>query len=502
MEANPTERCLIACMANDLETVSQLCQTNEIHIHQKNEKIFKTACTLEDPLPMMDLLYDLYPNINLHIDNDIIAKQGNSSVLRWLITRAPNPEAWDDFLTVFLNTVHDTDLFHEILKLKPELLNAHMVQLLEKSAEQNNYELLVELYNPTIPINVLKLYQKGLHDDLQIGNWLKLHWSPPDILFKQYFYKESITICQWLLGQNIVINPKEVFLETTNIYKRWYLILSGSQLNVTSTMVEFALKYLIYESDMESSEAFLNQYSQIDINPDNCFLMKKFETKQLAIIIWLAEGSEKFNKCLYPRLFMILADYTSYYEIEAFKKSCKRYPNIQKKYTINWSYSEILKYANERSNFLLCDELLANVLWIDEVFNNLFEASLNCHTIKAVEHWYTKYPHLVSNFLQNHYHTRGNIINLSWLALKVPNTTFYENFRKTFAIKRQFNPNKLLCMKCKIYEDVIKLPCGHQFCFRSILEYLVYQNLNNKCGACLIKYKNNECIEYETGFFW
>lgn len=508
-----TTQCLIACQNNDLQTIISL---KNVYIHKNNEAIFKNACTLSDPLPMMDLLYTLYPTINFHIDNDFIAKKAiddhRTDVIRWLLNKERDLEAWEDFSYIITRSIYDHDLFHELLTMIA--IDDYYPDLLIQICKNNDLELLQEVFDQTKVFTYNRLYEIGIHPDLKIATFLSDHGFIPDSgIFHLYFKKDDISICQWLLDHNAIVNFDNLMstpvLESEG--SRWAMILEGVNniKNVTTIMIAYAMKSCVYGNKLDILKTLLLKFP--DFNIDHCidceyltkFLIKKhiLRTETIPLLIYLAKYSSKCASFLNVNLLSGLAGYKTYKELEVIRKS----------YTGSWSYVDICKEACNQLNFILCNDLLTNILWLDEVFDDMFNHALKLNCTNACQYWYNKAPHLALNYLQKD-HIKSSFLNICWLVCITygVNDTLYRKFYNYVRDKRfilvKYNNKGVTCLHCKTQNHVLELPCGHCFCFRSIVEFRVHRNLkidkycDDYCKQCNQTYKIGLCNEY-TSFF-
>ena len=182
----------------------------------------------------------------------------------------------------------------------------------------------------------------------------------------------------------------------------------------------------------------------------------------------MAERNKRYADFLKSNLVSGLAGYKSYHELKKFESD-------------SWTYIEVLKEGSTQHNFSLCDDLLVNILWIDEVFDQMFTYSLLLDRTDLCQYWYKKAPHLVLDYLKKD-KMASSFLNQCWVVCITYGVDdklhkrFYNKIRDSRMLFTEYNSEGFTCLHCKTQDRVIRLECGHCFCFGSLLEERVRRN--------------------------
>lgn len=544
---NPTELCLQACIHNDLETVTTLCNSHTIYIHRKNELIFKTACALDDPIPMMDILYSKFPTINLHIDDDICVKT-YPSLLKWFLSKEPILEAWDDFQGLVESAIYDIETFQVILSMAPSILEQVFQTIIYNASKHNNYILFKHIFDCYrydyihIPIDWDRVVTLGLHEDLKIAQWLLDQGHLPkecNILFKTKWNAGSLNCCRWLITNGACIEN----IDETN-WKQWYQILMDADYvnHVSLGMLQCALKHKLIGYDIEAFDAILGRYNTIYVDLDSIYcdeinmkvqIIDDIKVKYLPILLLISRFSRKYfdftmkylgNNFLYvynidslkTLIKIIHTTYIPKYRyhemIKPIDVPMRRYRDgttimyldvsFQGTMIINIPYKTLFMHYCYFRKFDLCDFLLIDHVNINEIFDKCFSKCVGEYftDVSSCKYLYQKAPELVYNYLNTYKMCIPNMDVVYWLISithprhPILHETLCDIVCKN--IKTSDTKSDLLCLLCKQRQPVLELPCGHCFCLRSLIELRVNSNIVDTCIRCGCHYKFKDCTQY------
>lgn len=474
-----------ACINNSFDRIRSMFQKGEVNLQYKNNSLVKYCCTLPNAVPLLEVILELCPYINIHIDDDCIVKQAcvkkHYPLITFLVQRYPDWKTWDDFHGVVERISKQWELLEYFLPLDPELINRNYIELLYNACENNKLEIVIRLFDQYRYDNMDKkiewddVFKFSMHEDLCMVQWL---YENKFIVTNTYTarklfrdFKYSISIRRWLLDH---YSQYDIEFPSYN-EELWYKILDTPEVihNVTKNMLLDALRYLIIKPDVEAFDRLLVKYRHIAIDIDKLHYLTfcKFtnanyiKTEYIPMIRYLSMVSLKYrNSC---------RNYSAGTRNWAIKHGQLKKFMIWTPYKPTGSYHESITYKVD----VVIPYPINIRNFIDDNPDEVIEKCSSYHIddLLWLIHISSTSNKTVFNALINHLKTNVSPYNTRILAQE----------------KRD-----MMCLICKQVHTIIELPCDHSFCLRSLIDLRVTSEIMDTCIKCNRHYDWKECVEY------
>lgn len=348
-----------------------------------------------------------------------------------------------------------------------------------------------------------------------------------DELFYKSLRGQKLELCRWIL------NHYQVKIDTIKyLDKNLYDIINIPQIinGVTDKYLIKAIGYLIEISDVDAIDRLLIQYSNIAINSSHLdkykscmlddydsYMHRRLKLKYLPMIQYLASISSPYRK-VYEKLMT----YTHPLVIESNDQVDQVLPKLRLDYKPSGQYHPSivwnpLKY-NDELFIIIFDYVCKNnnssaIEYILEHFPITLEACLRfARTNASCKYLHEKDPKATIKFINDNvddiksYVNCGHndsslwLLHVSYSINMQAYTKLYNRIRTCGYFDYHYckvsdETRDVPCSICKKIHNVIRLPCGHYFCLKSLIDLHVTEGIDH-CIQCSKKYEWDRCVEY------